>query len=135
MTATMSLEEYHALTDKPRRGNKFNAVPCVVDGVKFQSGAEARRYDELKLLRAQGYIRGLRVHPKYTLQDAFTRANGDKVRAITYTADFEYIDAETGVTVAEDVKGGKATQTRHFRDKCKMFWYRFPEIDLRVVNA
>lgn len=132
MTDEMTLEEYWQMKRSTRRGNKYNARKCIVDGVKFDSQAEARRYAELKLLRAQGHIAALRIHPRYELQEAFRDSTGKKHRAIHYEADFEYQDG--GQTVVEDVKGGKATQTAVFRLKRKLFLYRYQDHELRIVE-
>ena len=74
----------------------------VLFGITFDSKAEGERYLELRADEECGGITALEVHPKYTLQPAFTMDNGERVRAITYTPDFEYI--ENGVRVVEDVK-------------------------------
>ena len=39
-----------------QKRHKYNARPTVVDGVRYQSTAEARRYGELKLLERAGKI-------------------------------------------------------------------------------
>lgn len=126
MTQEMTLEQYWRQR-RPRR-HKYNAQAVVIDGIRFPSKAEGRRYRELKLLRASGDIVGLRVHPRYRLQDAFTDATGKRWRAIWYEADFEY--QEDGRTVVEDVKGA---ETQVFRLKRKLFLYAFREYELRVV--
>lgn len=77
--------------------NKYGAVRHEEDGYTFASGAELRRYRELRLLRDQGVIGSLDVHPMYRIE-----VNGVKITR--YTADFRYV--EDGVEVVEDVKGG-----------------------------
>jgi hypothetical protein len=111
--------------------NKYNARRVQCDGYTFDSQAEAYRYGELVMRVRAGEIVGLKVHPRFELQPAFRR-NGRNVRAITYTADFSY--TEDGRCVVEDVKGGVATQTQLFRVKAKMFWYRYPDIEFRVIE-
>ena len=107
-------------TAKPRR-NKYNAKPVSAFGLTFDSHAEYVRWIELRSLQADGEIIGLMLHPSFELQPAFISANGQRYRAITYTADFEYM--RDGVRVIEDVKGGKATQTRDFVLRWKMLAY------------
>lgn len=75
---------------------KYRAKPVTIDGIRFASQAEARRYGELKLWQRDGGISGLAVHPRFALT-----VNGLKV--CTYEADFEYWIGET--RVIEDVKG------------------------------
>lgn len=85
------------------RANKYGAKSCEVDGIKFASQAEGKRYGELRLLERAGQIRDLKVHVEYPLI-----VNGEKVGK--YTCDSEYI--ETGPKgdelVTEDVKGRAA---------------------------
>ena len=102
-------------------------------GITFASKAEATRYSELSILEASGVITCLKVQPRYTLQEKFTsRETGCKVRAIEYVGDFQYIDAETGQTICEDVKG---VETPVFKLKQKMFLKVFWWIDLRVLKG
>jgi hypothetical protein len=114
---------------------KYNARKTTVDGYTFDSKAEAARYSELRLLEQAGEIHGLVVHPRFELQPAFDRG-GRRERAICYIADFQY-NMEPGITIVEDVKGGKATQTEVFRLKRKMWEYQHRHdgrIVLRVVE-
>ena len=96
--------------------NKYNAKKTSVDGITFDSKAEARRYQELKLLERGGVIRNLELQPKYELMPAFVDVTGKKQRAMHYVADFRYVD-ERGVTVVEDVKG---VETAVFKLKRKL---------------
>jgi hypothetical protein len=104
---------------------KYNSRRIFEDGYSFDSIREYQRYTELKLMLHSGYIANLKVHPRYELIPAF-EWRGQKVRAIHYEADFEYV--ENGQTVIEDVKGF-ATQV--FRLKEKLFKYRYKDIDFR----
>lgn len=81
------------------RTNKYGARPTEVDGIKFASQAEAKRYGDLKMLERAGQIRDLKVHVEYPLI-----VNGQKVGK--YTCDSEYIENDALVT--EDVKGRAA---------------------------
>lgn len=117
---TLNLGTAAPTTPKSRR-NKYNAKPVSVDGLKFDSRAEYERWLDLKSLQADGKITGLQLHPRFELQPAFTSASGQRYRAITYTADFEYM--RDGVRVIEDVKGNKATQTRDFVLRWKILAY------------
>ena len=112
--------------------HKYNARRVARDGHTFDSQAEAARYDELRLLEMAGEITGIEVHPRFVLQPRFRR-NDKVLRAVFYEADFAYIDAVTGKRVIEDVKGYRGN--RVFLLKQKMFWYRYPELELRIVEA
>jgi hypothetical protein len=84
--------------------SKYHAKPQVVDGIRFASQKEARRYVELKLLDKAGVIDGLILQPRFEL----CTWHGDHSRAPfvgVYVADFEYF--EKGKRVVEDVKGFK----------------------------
>lgn len=67
----------------PARRSKYRAIPEYVDGVRFASKKEAKRFRDLKLLQSRGFISGLRLQPEYTFE-----INGTKV--FTYRADFAY---------------------------------------------
>lgn len=106
---------------------KYNSVKTIIDGITFASKAEANRYQELRLLERAGAISELELQPRYILQDAFTR-KGKKVQAITYIADFRYI--EKGVVITHEVKGA---ETEAWKIKQKMFWHRYPHLELLVL--
>jgi len=108
--------------------HKYNAKKVVVDGIKFDSKKEAKRYIELKTLEKVGKIRELKLQPVFLLQEGFYR-NGKAIRQITYRADFEYID-ERGQRVVEDVKGVK---TDVYKIKKKLFLKKYPEIEFREI--
>lgn len=116
----------------PAKANKYNAQATVIDGLQFDSKAEAKRYQQLRLLENVGAIQRLTVQPSYILQHDFTDGQGRKHRSITYTADFRY--ERDGVTVVEDVKGGNATQTTAFRMKWKMAIKKYPNVRFEVVT-
>ena len=93
------------LVPKPR---KYRNEPTEVDGHKFDSLAEARRYKDLKRLQEAGEISQLRLQPRYPIV-----VNG--IPVCVYVADFSYIGS-TGVVV-EDVKG---MRTAVYRLKAKL---------------
>ena len=100
--------------DAPKR-HKYGARKTSVDGVVFDSAAEAKRYRELKIFQEAGEISGLQLQPLFVIQEPFTY-RGKRHRAITYKADFMYRDKD-GSVIVEDVKGMK---TPVFRLKWKM---------------
>lgn len=103
MTESISADEYNALVAKQKR-SKYGNRKTEVDGIRFDSSAEAKRYGELKLLEAQGAIVELQLQPRFPLM-----VNGEKVG--TYSADFQYRDSN-GRLVVEDVKGMPTTVYR-----------------------
>ena len=82
--------------------SKYKNKPQVVDGHRFPSIREAKRYGELKLLLQSGEIRGLVLQPRYPLRI-------QKKLICTYVADFRYTDKATGKVVVEDCKGFKTS--------------------------
>ncbi|RKZ75172.1 MAG: hypothetical protein DRR19_29510 [Candidatus Parabeggiatoa sp. nov. 1] len=108
------------------RRNKYHAVKTMIDGLTFDSKKEATRYRELKLLEKQGLITDLKLQPAYLLQEGFRYA-GKMVRSVQYFADFEY--KQNGKIIVEDTKG---METDVFKLKRKLFWFRYPELELRV---
>jgi hypothetical protein len=113
--------------------SKYNARRVTVDGQRFASQVEAREYGNLKIRQAAGEITGLRLQPRYTLQDGFVDQQGRRWQPVTYVADFAYVETATGRHVAEDVKGMK---TAVFAIKEKWFrWAYLGVVDLVVVPA
>lgn len=107
--------------------NKFGNHKTEVDGIVFDSGREAKRYSELKLLERGGVISSLVLQPHFLLQEPFAKA-GVKYRGIAYIADFSYL--ENGGVIVEDSKG---FATKDYLLKKKMLLYRYPDIDFREV--
>lgn len=77
---------------------KYRNKPTFVDGRRFASKAEARRYQELLLLERGKEINKLRLQPRYQLDI-------DGIHITEYRADFVYWDIRKGKEVVEDVKG------------------------------
>ena len=99
----MTAAAYRALP-KQRR-HKYNAKRTVVDGLKFDSKGESRRWMELRLLERAGKIRNLRRQIPYELSVVNWRA--DTYHQIgKYVADFAY-EQPTGKTIVEEFKGFK----------------------------
>ena len=74
------------------------------------------------LLLRRGEISDLRVQPEFTLLEAYTTPNGERVRALRYRADFSY--RRNGELIVEDVKSA-ATRTRVYLDKRKMMQEKY----------
>jgi hypothetical protein len=110
--------------------NKYNSRSVVIDGYTFDSMRESQRYSELKLMEKMQDINTLEVHPIILLQPAFEYM-GKTIRAITYEADFGYL--QDGAKIFEDVKG---FETPVFRLKWKMLLYKFKNssAEFRIVR-
>lgn len=114
--------------------NKYHNRKVTVSGITFDSQKEADRYLELMLLLKAGEIDRLKLQPEFTLQEAFTTPDGEKVKAIRYRADFTYRKkmrdgADTyWVSVVEDVKGYR---TKEYQQKRKMML----DMGIRVIEV
>lgn len=114
--------------------NKYHNRKVTVNGITFDSQKEADRYLELMLLQKAGKIDRLKLQPEFTLQEAFTTPDGEKVKAIRYRADFTYRKkmrdgADTyWVSVVEDVKGYR---TKEYQQKRKMML----DMGIRVIEV
>ncbi|WP_353191393.1 DUF1064 domain-containing protein [Pandoraea pnomenusa] len=101
MTAPVPLEKTLATMVEPKR-SKYSNRKCEVDGIKFDSRAEARRWTQLQAMQSAGEINDLERQVVYVLA-AGVVIDGRKVPPLRYVADFVYERAN--VTVIEDVKG------------------------------
>lgn len=90
-------DEGRVLPAAPKR-SKYGNTWVTIDGRKFQSQAEGRRYETLKRMAEDGLIDKLEMQPRYPVV-----VEGAKIT--TYVADFRYRLVDTGETVVEDVKG------------------------------
>ncbi len=106
-------------------GNKFGNRHVTVDGIRFDSIKEARRYHELKLLEYAGQIQNLKVQPRFVLQENFKR-DGQTHRKIEYVADFRYW--ENGKDIVEDVKSAITKKHPVYALKKKLLLKKYPEI-------
>lgn len=116
--------------DKLKKPGKYKAQKTKRGKLTFDSKKEAERYDALMLLEKAGEIRGLKLQVRYTLQEAYTTTEGEKVKSIDYIADFVY-ERRTApdnygqrywLPVVEDVKG---VRTRDYAMKAKLFRSRY----------
>lgn len=88
------------------RRHKYGAVATTVDGIKFASKKEAKRWQELKLLEKAGHITNLKRQVRYKLQ-----------METVYVADFVYDWRFGEGQTVEDVKGFR---TRDYRRKVRL---------------
>ena len=116
--------------------NKYGNKKVVVAGIAFDSKREAMRYQDLNFLQMCGAISDLKRQVVFELIPA-QREKSTKVykkgrkkgqpiegkiieKAVTYIADFTYIDSATGKMVVEDAKG---MRTRDYIIKRKLMLY------------
>ncbi len=123
----ISLEEYKQLQQK---GNsKYKNKKIELDGIKFDSELELRRYQELKLLERAGAIKDLRRQVRFELQTSYKK-NNKTIRGIYYVADFVYYSFSERKTIVEDTKGYK---TEVYKLKKKLFEYKYQNLEIKEV--
>lgn len=103
--------------------NKFSNKKMVVDGIKFDSKAEARYYEKLRdsgmsFMPLSG--RYCSIQHDVILQDSFV-LDGKKFQPVKYRADFVIFDGQKIIKVI-DVKG---YQDSFSKLKMKMFAFRY----------
>jgi len=84
------------MTFKRKPTSKYNAQSIIVDGTRFDSKGEARRYAVLKLLERAKEISNLRRQVPYNIE-----VQGMLI--CKYVADFVYV--QDGREIVEDFKG------------------------------
>ena len=82
----------------------------------FDSSKEAKRFGELEMLEKAKVITNLTKQVPFVILEPFINKAGDKVKGITYKADFVYYDNEKKTFVIEDVKGS----TKMYNEKGKL---------------
>ena len=100
-----------------RKKNKYNARKTTVCGRTFDSKREAEVYLELLAQKQAGEIVRIGFQPSYTLLEGFRDNQGNKQRAITYTADF-FVTYADGRNEVIEVKG---VRTRDYQLRKKLF--------------
>ncbi|MEH7651990.1 DUF1064 domain-containing protein [Bacillus safensis] len=107
--------------------NKYGARKTVVDGITFDSKAEAKYYEHLKWLKQTKQIKDFSLQPRFELQEAFKK-NSKTFRKIEYIADFEVTKLDGSKEVI-DIKG---METKEFAIKRKLYERKF-DTPLKVI--
>jgi hypothetical protein len=108
---------------------KYHNKKIVIDGIKFDSLKEAKRYQQLKILEKANEITELRLQVKFELQPSFKK-DGKTIRKIEYIADFTYYDNKLGKYIIEDTKGYR---TDVYKLKKKLFEYKYPHLTIKEL--
>lgn len=141
------ITQVRALNRQPRKpAQKYNNEPTsrltsAGRVLRFDSKKEAVRYDQLMLMLHAGQIKDLRLQVDFTLIEAFTKPDGERVPAMRYKADFCYkqkvdpkTQAQNGIAtvfdepgwryVVEDVKSAP-TRTDKYKIKRKLLYDKY----------
>ena len=116
----MTAQEYRQLMTQQQAPRKYRNVKTEVDGITFDSRAEADRYRDLRVLLNVGEIRGFDLQPSFLLPGG-----------VRYRPDF-IVCGKDGVVWVEDVKG---VETQAFKLKRKLWEQRYPWMELRVIGG
>lgn len=92
---------------------KYRNVPTVIDGIRFDSKKEAKRWGELRLLKKAGEIDDLSRQLTYNI-------SVQGILICKYTADFDYFDCKKQKIIVEDVKSPATRKNPVYRIKKKL---------------
>ena len=109
-----------------RKANKYHARKTTVYRRTFDSKREAEWYMMLREKLRLGEIKHLECQPTYTLLEGFLDNQGNKQRAITYTADF-FVTYADGRHEVIEVKG---VRTRDYLLRKKLFLHMMRDTDI-----
>lgn len=134
-------------TESKKMG-KIKHIKTEIDGIIFDSKMESQYYEYLKELKAAGIVTQFKLQPEFLLQEKFIIIEGQVIegsnpdflklkrkykvpttQAIKYKSDFEVHYADGHVEII-DTKG---IETADFKIKKKMFAYKYPTLDFRVI--
>lgn len=100
--------------------SKYGNRKWELDGKRFDSQHEARRYQELRYLLRMGLISDLELQVPYELIPSQKRDGKVVERPVKYIADFVY--TENGEKVVEDAKG---VRTKEYIIKRKLMLWEY----------
>ncbi len=109
-------------SEKP---NKYRSKACKIDGITFQSTAEANYYYKLKMLVKAKKIAGFCRQPRFVITEG-----DNNTRCVEYVADFIEFHND-GTYRIVDVKG---IQTPAFKLKMKSLHEKYPTIKINLED-
>lgn len=109
-------------SEKP---NKYRSKACKIDGITFQSTAEANYYYKLRMLVKAKKIAGFCRQPRFVITEG-----DDNTRCVEYVADFIEFHND-GTYRIVDVKG---VQTPVFKLKMKSLREKYPTIKINLED-
>lgn len=108
---------------KTESKSKYNSKKITVDGIKFDSQAEANYYCNLKILLRMGEITGFCRQARFIITEGKNGENGTE-----YVTDF-VVFYPNGTYRIIDVKGVK---TEVFKLKVKSFREKYPKLKIEL---
>lgn len=129
---------------KREKGQKYKNKNIEIDGIKFDSTKEGKRYLVLKQALYDGKIQDLKLQVKYELIPSIKEEyvehlktkNKVKTRTlqlpITYTCDFQYM--KDGELIIEDIKASPKLLPKEFVIKEKLMFWKYRIRIKKVYN-
>ena len=129
---------------KREKGQKYKNKKIEIDGIKFDSTKEGKRYLVLKQALYDGKIQKLELQVKYELIPSIKEKyvehlkTKDKVKTrtlqlpITYTCDFQYM--KDGELIIEDIKASPKLLPKEFVIKEKLMFWKYRIRIKKVYN-
>lgn len=129
---------------KREKGQKYKNKKIEIDGIKFDSTKEGKRYLVLKQALYDGKIQDLKLQVKYELIQPIKEEyvehlkTKDRVKTrtlqlpITYTCDFQYM--KDGELIIEDVKASPKMLPKEFVLKEKLMFWKYRIRIKKVYN-
>lgn len=75
---------------KEQKAAKYRNIKVEANGHTFDSKKEYLRYCDLMDALREGVIYDLRLQQNFTLVEGYTKPDGERIRPMTYKADFTY---------------------------------------------
>ena len=76
--------------NRPKKFPEQGESVIEVNGIRFTSVQAADRYKALLEAQRKGFIYDLRIQREFTLMDAYTGCDGERLPAVRFCADFTY---------------------------------------------
>lgn len=122
-----SYRAYVKAQEQKKKRTKYGNTPTTRGNHKFDSQKEANRWDELLVMYTTGAIRNLRRQQEFRLMGSFIDVDGERVRGISYVADFSYEEKHTDrygtevwIKVVEDTKSAATAKDPKYVIKSKL---------------
>lgn len=117
----MNIQEYKELLKSSEAKSKYHNKKVKFRGITFDSVKERDYYLYLLDREKRGEVRHINRQYKFEIIPSFTTPAGEKIKAITYLADFYFFDIVSNSWRVIDVKGYK---TDVYRLKKKLLAYK-----------
>ena len=117
----MNIQEYKELLKSSEAKSKYHNKKVEFRGITFDSVKERDYYLYLLDREKRGEVRDISRQYEIEIQPNFTTPAGEKIKAITYLADFYFYDLVSNSWRVIDVKGYK---TDVYKLKKKLLAYK-----------